>query len=361
MTEPGVERTRGVFDRLYRPAECDREDVAGRLYYWDNLRFLAIALVVVGHFVIAAEFSQGMRAVRIFLYLFHMPLFVFMSGFFSKSFVRSQRFRFERVVAYLLLYVLLKACIFLENRYLLDDPSATFRLFYEAGLPWYMFAMAAWLALGYLARDVRPAIALIGSIVLAILGGYSRDLDSTLVASRIVTFAPFFLLGLNTDRARIMRVLERPWLPLVSVVSLVAIFMGIYVCAPCLSPYLAFFSGLHDYASIGFPAAGGMIRLIVMVAAVIIGFAVMAVVPRCRLPLSSAGARTLQVYFLHRLIYPLFAHYGVGEALRIAFPATWELIVVLLAVLVTFVLSARVFEPPFRWIMGLKLDRWRTI
>lgn len=54
---------------------------------WDNLKFLLILLVVVGHFAdfFTAE-SNSFRALFLFIYSFHMPMFFFISGlFFSEK------------------------------------------------------------------------------------------------------------------------------------------------------------------------------------------------------------------------------------------------------------------------------------
>lgn len=49
-----------------------------RIYALDSLKFFLIILVIYGH-IYSGE--QGMYGVR-FVYLFHMPLFAYISGFF---------------------------------------------------------------------------------------------------------------------------------------------------------------------------------------------------------------------------------------------------------------------------------------
>lgn len=49
-----------------------------RLYWIDNLKFVAIFLVVVGHLPMQQE-------ARNFIYQFHMPLFFIISGYLYKS------------------------------------------------------------------------------------------------------------------------------------------------------------------------------------------------------------------------------------------------------------------------------------
>lgn len=56
----------------------------GRDLYWDSLKFILIFLVVLGH-TLEINIPDGSvnRAIYNTIYLFHMPLFVFVSGRFS--------------------------------------------------------------------------------------------------------------------------------------------------------------------------------------------------------------------------------------------------------------------------------------
>lgn len=53
-----------------------------RITWIDNAKFLGIYLVVLGHSVSASDIEYA--AIRNFIYAFHMPLFVFLSGFLYK-------------------------------------------------------------------------------------------------------------------------------------------------------------------------------------------------------------------------------------------------------------------------------------
>ena len=57
-----------------------------RIYYWDNLKFILIAFVALGHFVeVQINDFSNFKGAFLFIYLFHMPLFVFITGFFLKK------------------------------------------------------------------------------------------------------------------------------------------------------------------------------------------------------------------------------------------------------------------------------------
>ena len=56
---------------------------SNRIAYWDNLKAILIFLVVLGHIV--PECGAITYWLRFAIYTFHMPAFVFVSGFFSKK------------------------------------------------------------------------------------------------------------------------------------------------------------------------------------------------------------------------------------------------------------------------------------
>ena len=81
--------------------------VAKRSQKWDILKLILIFLVVLGHgvdyFTRSSEFMKGLF---LFIYSFHIPVFIFVSGVFSKNTVNQKRF--DRIFGYLILYFAVK-------------------------------------------------------------------------------------------------------------------------------------------------------------------------------------------------------------------------------------------------------------
>ncbi|MBR5262525.1 MAG: acyltransferase family protein, partial [Clostridia bacterium] len=71
-----------------------------RLEKWDILKFVLIFFVVFGHF---SEQYAGMTGLFFFIYSFHMPLFIFVSGLFSKRTINENRY--DKIFTYFVLYV----------------------------------------------------------------------------------------------------------------------------------------------------------------------------------------------------------------------------------------------------------------
>ena len=111
---------------------------AARSEKWDILKFFLIFLVVLGH---AADYytsdSETMKSLFIFIYSFHMPVFIFVSGLFAKRNVNENRM--DKIVGYLIIYVVLKLYPFCYRN--LAGQSAGFHLFTENGVPWFMLAL----------------------------------------------------------------------------------------------------------------------------------------------------------------------------------------------------------------------------
>ena len=128
-----------------------------------------------------------------------MPLFIFISGLFSKSVVNSSEQKLlERVLSFIILYILLKLSTFSLDKYLFST-NANFTLFSEGGFPWYLFATAMWLCLVYLFKPIKPKILIPATIIIGVLIGYDSRVGDYLVASRILVYFPFFLLGYYID------------------------------------------------------------------------------------------------------------------------------------------------------------------
>ena len=85
--------------------------VTKRIEKWDNLKFFLILFVVVGHF---CEYFIGNNAVArdifVFIYSFHMPLFIFVSGLFSKKNIDEKRY--EKMFSFVIVFFLINIFLF---------------------------------------------------------------------------------------------------------------------------------------------------------------------------------------------------------------------------------------------------------
>ncbi|MEG0451235.1 MAG: hypothetical protein RR595_15370, partial [Lysinibacillus sp.] len=251
---------------------------APRIYIFDNVKALLIMLVVLGH---AADYytadSKAMRIFFFYIYLFHMPLFIFLAGLFSKSTIMKNPFRLEKVAYFITLYILLEFLFYLMLNVWMGRDNHEFNLFETDGVPWFMLAMAAWLCIGRLIRTIPARITLPTSILLAVLVGYT-NIGDILVLSRIIVFLPFFLLGYYMKPQALVDILHSKLLKFASVLLL--LLAGYYIATSIDTLYDArnLLSGRNPYDKVaidlGIPFDGAILRLIIMGATISLSIAV---------------------------------------------------------------------------------------
>ena len=112
------------------------ETCAGpREYQYDTLRFLLIALVVLGHLLELAEGFPHREFLYAVIYSFHMPAFLFLSGMFAR-FDRI-RYIFGLALPYLLLQTLYTSFV-----HALGDPYVHVEFSRPYWLLWYQIGRA---------------------------------------------------------------------------------------------------------------------------------------------------------------------------------------------------------------------------
>ena len=155
-----------------------------RIYKWDNLKCFLIVMVVIGHFVNQyAPISNTMKSLSLFIYSFHMPLFIFLSGLLQKRWSQRCKFQWDKPLYYIMIGYALKVCIY--GIKILFHQKAVFQWFEDTGIPWYMFAMAAFMVIAYLIKELPLWFVLPISILAACLAGYDENIGSFLYLSRI--------------------------------------------------------------------------------------------------------------------------------------------------------------------------------
>lgn len=286
-----------------------------RMSGYDNVKFLLIVAVAMGHTIdYFTDESLIMRSIYIFIYTFHMPLFIFLSGLFQKQYTDERTLNWNRVIGLVMIGFLLKMILAALN--IMWGNEITFETFTGDGVPWYMFALAAEMVLMYACRNVRPALMLTFSVLLACFVGYDATIGDYLYLSRIIIFFPFYALGYYLKPQAVMQFAKS--LPVRIASAVYMVFMiglcfwrldVIYVLRPLLTARNAFDSTI-------LAMGGGTMRLLCYLISLGMGLAIISLMPNRTIPvLTTCGQRTLQVYFWHRGIVGGLVHFGVAEYL----------------------------------------------
>ena len=311
-----------------------------RIFLFDNLKFLLIMTVVVGHCVYYMTGNSNiMKSIFIFIYSFHMPLFIYLSGLFH-----SDHNVKERCLLFIFLGYIMKAVLYLIKAVLFH--KADFSLLSDAGVPWYMFALAMFVACSYFLRNIDTRKIFILSVILACIVGYDKSVVDYLYLSRFVVFYPFYLLGQMTDPELLLRLHKNRSLKILSFAG-IAVWAVLCVWKLDILYFLRpLFTGRHSFAgSSALEAYGPLCRLFCILAAIAIGLFLICLVPDRELPfITDAGRHTLQVYFWHRAII-YFMEYLKLDKILSGF-AAGKILWLLFGVILTVILSTKFFEFP---------------
>lgn len=140
-----------------------------RIILWDNYKGILILSVVVGHFAQRIGESETMRVIYILTYMFHMPMFMLVSGMFSGRAVTKSRGWSDVLdcsAGCLLLSLALKALIFIFNR----NIPISFAI--ERTAAWYLTALAFYYPVTFLLKGCRTSVVLAAAVILGILIGF---------------------------------------------------------------------------------------------------------------------------------------------------------------------------------------------
>ena len=332
-----------------------------RLYKWDNVKFFLILGVVLVHF---SNSILGKSAVTdaVFIYglVVIMPLFIFINGLFTKSY-REKPLNGSRIFGLLMICLIYKLLIALAYLHYNRDELKVSILSDDAA-PWYLFALVILMCLTYVLRNIKPAYVLIFSIILALLAGYDTAIGKEYTLSRIIYFFPYFYMGYILDPYKVGKALNKLWLKIVAVVGLAASMIFTYINVSELVPYYNLATGGTGYYNIenqvgNVDTIGMTQRLITYIIAIILSIFIISIMPNIRLPfISDMGTRTLQIYVLHRPILLIIEHEHVLSWIKNNITYShWAIPWLLVGVILTLILSLKIFEKPFNKIMDNKI------
>lgn len=279
-----------------------------RAAYLCNLKLALIVLVVLGH-SLEQTGGRGSLLYRV-IYLFHMPLFAFVSGLFLKS--KKQCLR--QAKAALALYLPAQGAALLVqwvSGQALRPLVPFWHLWYLLSLVWW--SLLAWLCCALLRRFPRATPALfLASAAAALLAGLLAGLlpaGRVLSLSRTLVFFPYVLLGLLCPE----RLADGPGLrgrAALAAVGLAGVIPAVAVLS--LAP-TAFLYRADSYAALALTIGMGiLLRGLCLAAACGMGALLLALIPARRLSVSAIGGDTLPAYLLHVLFLPPLALFWPG-------------------------------------------------
>jgi len=300
-TDAAPARGRDTADAVLGTASSSsREPAPKQRDAWlDNVRFVLLAFVVMDHFMWPLlSGSRTMHVLFYWIHLFHMPAFVMVTGFFSRSLVVNDS-RVRGVVTRILVpYLIFQTLYQLGDPLLHGGQLVQWAPLWPAWLMWFLAAMLVWrLMTPYLLR-IRGILPI--SILVSLGTGAIAGVSHMLSMDRVLSFLPFFVLGLVIRREH-LEVLRRVPARVAAVAVLVAAWPVAAVAADKLGVHWIFWD--RSYASMHTTTVKGMaIRSILMVLAFATSAAVLALTPPAHNWMSALGRGSLYGYLLHGFI-----------------------------------------------------------
>ncbi|MEV5556654.1 acyltransferase family protein [Nonomuraea wenchangensis] len=260
--------------------------------FLDNVKFVLIALVVVGHSLVPTLAADSSRALYIFIYTFHMPLFVLISGYLSRNFWNSNAKTNKLVDTFLVPYVIVEVGYAALRTALGSKWSLT--IIDPAWLNWYLLALLFWRLSTPVWKRMKYPVPV--AIAIYLFAGFSQ-ISGDFSMDRFFGLMPFFVIGLVMQPEH-FEMLNRRWIKIVSVFTI----LGAAAVAILVAPHtkLGPFYYKNSYADLNLSWYMGLgLRTALLICALAMCFAVLALVPRGETWFSDLGTRTLYCYLLH--------------------------------------------------------------
>ncbi|MFF3289577.1 acyltransferase family protein [Streptomyces sp. NPDC003023] len=264
--------------------------------YFDNVKYLAILLVALGHvWPHVIEYSRATRALYMFVYTFHMPVFILISGYLSRSYTgRPDQLR-RLLTGVALPYVVFEVAYTLFARYGTDYPEKPISLLQPSYLMWFLLALFIWRLTTPLWRVVRWPLAV--SLVIAALATVTPGIGPALDLVRVLQFLPFFVLGLCMKPGH-FRFLRRRGPRALAVLVFAGAIPFTYWVTPSIP--MNWFYRSRSVQEIGLAWWPGLIRAGVLFCCTLVLIAAfLALVPARRHWFTVLGAGTICGYVLH--------------------------------------------------------------
>lgn len=317
---------------------------------WDNVKAVLIFLVVLGHLSDNYTANSALaRALFFFVYLFHMPLFIFISGLFSKRYIKERRY--EKILFFLFFYFILKFVMALQTVLLGSVPS--FSLWTEGWIPWYCLAIFVFYLITIVVDQLPRWFVLPFSVLLACFVGYDSAVNAAFVQSRIIVFYPFFFLGYILSPQKVGEWLSKRWIRIFGIVVLLGVGTFLLFNVDHVYWVRGFLTGQNPFSNWSGRrgAFGGLVRLMCYGASTVMGAALIAVVPKKMGKLvSTVGRRSLEVYALHMPVYTALYHFGLQSWMNYLLPTHPNFLIFPIAVVVTLVCTWSGFEKAVSFI-----------
>ncbi|MFJ4921947.1 acyltransferase family protein [Streptomyces sp. NPDC088725] len=332
-----------------RPGASTKRDA-----FFDNAKYLAIVLVAVAHFwEPVMDGSRATKALYLIVYSFHMPAFIIISGYFSRSFT-AKPYQIKRLVTGVAVPYFVFEGGYSLFKWVADDPHQLDFSFQDPWfLTWFLIALFIWRLTTPLWRMVRYPLPV--ALTIAALASFTPSMGSDLDLQRVLQFLPYFVLGLCLKPEHFQLVRRREVRMLAIPLFAAAVAFAYWVAPRFQTDWLYHNMSAQQLDHVWW--AGPVMTLAVFGCSLLLTAGFLSWVPRRHMWFTALGAGTICGYLLHGFLIKGAGFAGLFETYSwLSDPAGEVLLSVVAAVTVTLLCTPpvrRAFrfatEPEMNW------------
>lgn len=316
----------------------------------DNARAILIALVVVGH-TIESNDNPHLDVLYTWIYSFHMPAFVAISGFLCRSY-RNEPRQISRLLTGMLLPYLIFQVIHSVEGDLLDGDPISVSLWHPAWTLWFLLALTFWRVFSPVLRSLRYP--LVFAVAISVLAPLEADLDTVLTWGRVLSFLPFFVMGLMCTPEMLARIRDVRWGRAIGAAAFACALVVATITHDKFSNDIFTMSRSFSENDLG-NVYGMVTRVLVLICGTILTVALVMVAPRRHHWFTALGVESLTIYLIHPLLLKIPRDLGWFDTMTSNLDAV---LLVVGALLLVLILSRAPVVKVLSWITSPPIGHW---
>ena len=305
-----------------------------RIYLFDNLKAILIFLVVFGHMIEYISGAPFYKTLYILIYSFHMPLFIYVSGYFANA---NPQKTLKNV---LYPYVVFQTIYVIFDRVVLKG-NATLSFVSPYWALWYLVALFIYRCLlPFFETDKksRAVMLILGAFAVSLVAGYDVKLGYYLAFSRVAVLFPFFLMGFYQRKfipfENLENVRKNLSLKVVLTVTAVLVVVLIVLFSKQINP--AWFQNAYAYSVLDYNV---LIRFAGFVCAIVFSALLVLTVTNKKIPfVTYSGQNCIYVFLLHGFVVKLVNGFEIQKAVG------YNVVPIILLTILTIIIFANKYS-----------------
>ncbi len=302
----------------------------------DNVRLFLIMLVVLGHIIEPLIGNHVLfKTVYLFIYLFHIPLLVAISGYVASSNPSKEK-QNKSIITFTSIIIVFTILFELFEFFLNGHFSKYIFGVVPYWILWYLYSLLFWRLLHPLVQ--RLPYPIITMTIVALLAGFFAPIGYVLGLSRTIYFFPFYLIGHSlkaTPRHMFSEKFSSKWVQFLLLLLLIGVT---YLCRNMNAEWLF---GSYAYSHFAVPLwQGPIVRGSIYIVSAISSIVFFKLVADMNQRLAHLGRNTLYAYLWHGFIIKALVALGIIAAIGELHPVFGFTLSIVVAVALTTTLSA---------------------